>query len=126
MAVVLLPVCNSQPRAEAQIVTHPKVMSARSVHAGADQEVEVKITEFKIEMPATIAAGPTTFTVTNTGSDQHSFEIEGNGMEKQLATPLQSGQTKTLQVKLEPGTYEVYCSVEGHKMLGMSRTLTVR
>lgn len=125
MAIVLLAVCDSQSRAEAQIVTHPKV-SAHSVNPGVDQQVEVKITEFKIEMPATIAAGSTTFTVTNTGGDRHGFEIEGNGMEKQLATPLQAGQTKTLRVELEPGTYEVYCPVEGHKMLGMSRTLTVR
>jgi uncharacterized cupredoxin-like copper-binding protein len=120
----LLAACNSQPKTEAQTVTAAEG-SAHSVHPGADQKVEVKLTEFKIEMPTTVAAGPTTFSVTNTGGDVHSFEIEGNGIEKALATQLQAGQTKTLRVELKPGTYEVYCPVDGHKMLGMSRKLTV-
>jgi uncharacterized cupredoxin-like copper-binding protein len=120
----LLAACNSQPNTEAQTVTDPEV-SVHAVHPRADQKVEVKLTEFKIEMPTTLSAGATTFTVTNTGGDAHSFEIEGNGIEKALATQLQAGQSKTLQVELKPGTYEVYCPVPGHKTLGMSRRLTV-
>lgn len=120
----LLAACNSQPKTEAQTVTDPEV-GVHSVHTGADHKVEVKLTEFKMEMSTTVAAGPTTFTVTNAGSDVHSFEVEGNGMEKRLATHLQAGQTKTLQVDLKPGTYKVYCPVDGHKMIGMSLNLTV-
>ncbi len=118
----LLAACNSQPKTEAQTVTAAEG-SAHSVHPGADQKVVAKLTEFKIEMPTTVTAGSTTFTVTNTGSDRHGFEIEGKGIERRLT--LQAGQTKPLQVELKPGTYEVYCPVDGHKMLGMSRELTV-
>jgi hypothetical protein len=35
--------------------------------------VEVKLTEYKIEMPALIGAGATTFNVTNTGGETHGF-----------------------------------------------------
>jgi len=126
VGLVLAAGCSTQPKAEAQ---RPADMKTGSSSAPAVTEpkgpVEVKLREFKIEMPTTLPAGVTTFTVTNTGGDAHSFEIEGNGIEKALATQLQAGQTKTLQVELKPGTYEVYCPVPGHKTLGMARKLTV-
>ena len=118
----LLAACNSEPQTEAQTVTDPAV-SAHATHTGAQQKVHVSLTEFKIEMPTTVAAGLTTFTVTNTGSDRHGFEIEGRGIERKMT--LEAGQTKTLRVELTPGTYEAYCPVDGHKRLGMSRKLSV-
>src|SRR5271155_1901766 len=44
--------------------------------------VEVKLTEYKIEMPTLIGTGATKSTVTNTGNETHGFEIEGNGIER--------------------------------------------
>jgi len=87
--------------------------------------IEVKLSEYKIEMPKTVPAGSTTFKVTNTGKEMHNFEIEGNGIEKRVGK-LNPGETKTLLVELKPGTYEVYCPVPGHKSHGMSLDLTVR
>lgn len=94
--------------------------------AGAGNTVEVKLTEFKIEMPSTLSAGPTTFKVTNTGKAEHSFEFEGQGMEKKLGSDLGPGETKTLQADLKPGAYEAYCPVANHKGRGMSLKLTVK
>ena len=88
--------------------------------------VEVKLTEYKIEMPASVSAGATTFTVTNTGKETHGFEIEGNGIEKALKPRLKKGGSGSLQVDLKPGTYKVYCPVLGHKGRGMSLDLTVK
>ena len=87
--------------------------------------IEVKLSEYKIEMPKTVPAGGTTFKVSNTGKEMHNFEIEGNGIEKRVGK-LNPGETKTLLVELKPGTYEVYCPVPGHKSHGMSLDLTVR
>jgi uncharacterized cupredoxin-like copper-binding protein len=87
--------------------------------------IEVKLSEYKIEMPETVPAGSTTFKVTNTGKEMHNFEIEGNGIEKRVGK-LNPGETKTLLVELKLGTYEVYCPVPGHKSDGMSLDLTVR
>ncbi len=127
LGLLLAAGCNSQPKTEAQTVTDTEV-SAHAVHAKAALKgaVEVKLREFKIEMPTTLSAGPTTFKVTNTGSDVHSFEVEGNGIEKGLGAKLEAGQTKLLQVNLKPGTYKVYCPVDGHKMIGMSLDLMVK
>ncbi|HWX27827.1 MAG TPA: cupredoxin domain-containing protein [Steroidobacteraceae bacterium] len=88
--------------------------------------VEVKLTEYKIEMPASVSAGATTFTVTNTGKETHGFEVEGNGIEKALKPRLKKGESGSLQVDLKPGTYKVYCPVLGHKGRGMSLDLTVK
>jgi len=87
--------------------------------------VQVSLTEFEIDMPDSIPAGPTTFEVTNNGTVEHNFEVEGQGVEEELETNLQPGETGTLEVDLQPGTYEIYCPVADHEGQGMSLTLTV-
>jgi uncharacterized cupredoxin-like copper-binding protein len=99
--------------------------AANAQTASAAAAIEVKLSEYKIDMPATVPAGSTTFKVTNTGKESHNFEIEGNGIEKRVGK-LNPGETKTLLVELKPGKYEVYCPVPGHKSHGMSLDLTVR
>ena len=100
--------------------------TAAAVPDTAKGSVEVKLTEYKIEMPASVGAGVTTFKVTNTGEKTHGFEIEGNGIEKALEPRLKKGESGSLQVDLKPGTYKVYCPVHGHKMRGMSLDLAVQ
>jgi uncharacterized cupredoxin-like copper-binding protein len=94
--------------------------------SSAKGPVEVKLTEYKIEMPTLIGTGATTFNVTNTGNETHGFEIEGNGIEKALKPRLKKGENGSLQVDLKSGTYKVYCPVIGHKWHGMSLDLTVK
>jgi uncharacterized cupredoxin-like copper-binding protein len=97
-----------------------------TVADSAKGSVEVKLTEYKIEMPPLIGAGATTFSVTNMGKETHGFEIEGSGIEKALKPRLKKGESGSLQVELKPGTYKVYCPVLGHKRHGMSLDLTVK
>jgi uncharacterized cupredoxin-like copper-binding protein len=66
-----------------------------------------------------------TFAVTNDGTIQHSFEIEGNGLEEELEAPLDPGSTGMLTVDLSPGTYEVYCPIDAHADQGMRTEITV-
>jgi uncharacterized cupredoxin-like copper-binding protein len=89
--------------------------------------VDVSLSEWTIDMPTSIPAGPTTFNITNNGTVAHNFEIEGNGVEESLATNLAPGESGTLELVLEAGTYEVYCPVgEGsHRQQGMELELTV-
>jgi uncharacterized cupredoxin-like copper-binding protein len=91
------------------------------------QVVDVSLTEWSIEMPDTLAAGPITFNITNNGSVQHNLEIEGNGVEEKLDANLAPGESGTLEVTLEAGTYEVYCPVGdgSHREQGMELELTV-
>ena len=50
--------------------------------------------------------------------------IEGNGVDEKTPT-IEAGKTATLKVDLKPGTYDVYCSIPGHKQAGMDVKLTV-
>ena len=91
----------------------------------AAQSVVAKETEFKIALPkVAVHAGQVTFDVQNDGKIPHDLVVQGNGVDAK--TPLlDAGQSKTLSVDLKPGTYDLYCSVPGHKEAGMDVKLTV-
>jgi hypothetical protein len=86
---------------------------------------EVHLIEYQIHMPNTLPAGRLAFNVENGGKEDHAFEIEGNGVHQQT-TVLKRGDTTALEVTLPPGTYTVYCPVDGHKDKGMRTTVTVK
>ncbi|MEO8034869.1 MAG: hypothetical protein ABI837_10600 [Acidobacteriota bacterium] len=52
--------------------------------------------------------------------------VEGNGAQIKLPNELTRGDTVTIAVDLKPGTYTVWCPVEGHKGKGMTATFTVK
>ena len=85
--------------------------------------VEVWLVDGAIEMMSEVPAGLVTFEVINDGTTEHDLAIEGvfdgtNG-------PLAPGETATVTVDLEPGSYRVYCPVEDHAEQGMELELTV-
>jgi plastocyanin len=94
---------------------------------GNPAPVSARLSEWTIQLSeTTVPAGPVTFTVTNSGSIPHAFEVEGQGTERETSL-IQPGATATLTLTLEPGTYEVYCPVgeNSHKKLGMETHLMV-
>lgn len=103
----------------------PPIATAPSPTETQGSSVDVKLSEFTIEMPTTLPAGPTTFNVTNIGKLPHNIEIEGNDIEVELESDLGSGESGVLQVDLTPGTYKVYCPVGNHEGRGMVLELTV-
>ena len=88
-------------------------------------KIAVTETEFKIALPsAQVKAGPVELDVKNAGQIVHDLVITGNGLT--AGTPrFNAGQTKVLKVTLKPGTYDVFCSVPGHKQAGMDAKLAV-
>jgi FtsP/CotA-like multicopper oxidase with cupredoxin domain/uncharacterized cupredoxin-like copper-binding protein len=94
--------------------------------AGATAAVEVMLSEFAIE-PSGItvpADQPVVFTVMNHGQASHTFAVDAAGTtyETDLIDP---GATATLDVPaLGAGSYAAYCTVAGHKDLGMLATVT--
>lgn len=97
--------------------------AASPVAAGGT--VDVSLVDFAIEMETELKAGKVTFNITNDGQAPHSFEIEGNGIEEELEENLAPGESATLEVELEPGTYEIYCPVSQHAENGMRLEVTV-
>ena len=89
--------------------------------------VIVKLSEWKVGLSqSTVTAGTVTFTVANTGTVPHAFEVEGQGIEQETKV-IQPGSSATLTLTLKPGNYDVYCPVGGdsHKHLGMETHLRV-
>ncbi|HEX6086395.1 MAG TPA: cupredoxin domain-containing protein [Thermoanaerobaculia bacterium] len=86
---------------------------------------EVHLIEYAIHMPDTLPAGRIAFNIENGGKETHAFEIEGNGIE-QKTNELTRGNTASLEVDLKPGTYTIYCPVDGHADKGMKKTVTVK
>jgi uncharacterized cupredoxin-like copper-binding protein len=77
--------------------------------------VIVTLTDGVIEVPSALPAGLLLFQVTNAGNEAHNFEIGGENVETRFARDLSPGETRELRVYLEPGTYSIYCPVEGHR-----------
>jgi glucose/arabinose dehydrogenase/uncharacterized cupredoxin-like copper-binding protein len=91
--------------------------------AGEARTVDVVLVDGAIEMPATIPAGPLLIRVTNNGTLEHNFEIEGQGIEEEFAQNLAPGETQVMQIQLPPGRYRIYCPVGDHAERGMQLTV---
>lgn len=87
--------------------------------------VEVALVNFEIDMPTTLPGGRTVFEVTNDGTTEHNFEIEGQGIEQEFPQNLTAGETRTMEVDLQPGSYTIYCPVADHRSRGMELELSV-
>lgn len=89
--------------------------------------IAIGVADFMIDPDEVTATGPAiTFEVTNDGPTPHNFTIRSGAGEVVAATAdLSAGESETLDVELEPGTYPIFCSLAGHESLGMSGSLTV-
>ena len=60
--------------------------------------MHVSLADGMIETPGELPAGPATFEVTNDGSMEHIFQLEGQGIEQVFDANLQPGESNTMQV----------------------------
>jgi uncharacterized cupredoxin-like copper-binding protein len=70
-------------------------------------------------------AGEVTFTVTNDGSETHSFVFNNAGQEIPIDGDLAPGDSAQLTVDVTSGFYEYYCPIGDHQDLGMQGQLEV-
>jgi hypothetical protein len=117
-----------EPHAQAMNPPAPgqKEMPSATIGGAAPPEIQIELTEYAIRIPPQIAAGHQTLTVVNSGKERHSLVLESDGHEYKLPEPLARGGRGSLNVELTPGTYNVYCPVDGHKGKGMSTTVVVK
>ena len=97
--------------------------------SGAKESVvkTIEVTEFTLK-PAEITLqkpGTYLFKAVNSGGTVHALEVEGQGIEEETEE-IQPGQSAELKVKLEAGTYELYCPVDAHKEEGMEGKVIVK
>ena len=107
------------------------------------EAIDFAYSPFSIKIPA---GQSVTLTLKNSGKVEHDFVIDkinvidisvgesghaehhqvGHGPEYDLHFFAKAGETATLEfTALDPGTYEIFCSVEGHKEAGMIGELIV-
>jgi uncharacterized cupredoxin-like copper-binding protein len=60
-----------------------------------------------------------TFLAMNAGQTEHALVIAGPDVAGKRTPVLQPGQSAKLTTTLQPGSYELYCPVDGHKADGM-------
>ncbi len=70
--------------------------------------------------------GPTTIEFENAGSLAHNLRLEKGGEDVGGSPTFQGGETKSANVDLQPGEYEMICTVGDHADLGMKGKLTVK
>jgi uncharacterized cupredoxin-like copper-binding protein len=87
--------------------------------------VKVVEVDYKIRLPeTTLKPGTYTFDVENRGKVPHNLKIQGPGGGGR--TPdISPGGGEALTVELKPGSYDFYCTVPGHRQLGMEQKVTV-
>jgi outer membrane murein-binding lipoprotein Lpp len=123
--------CENNTRGKQTTTDRDTLSSSVAPNANVDSSqlgrhtIEVNLTDDAIGLPAEATSGPTIFRVMNAGTTEHGLEVEGNGQTYRLDANLEPGGAKELLVDLKPGTYQLYCPVDGHKGKGLSRQLTV-
>jgi len=93
--------------------------------AAAARTVKATEVDYKIRLPKSqLTPGTYAFDVANNGAVPHNLTVKGPGVSE--ATPdIDPGKSATVTVGLKKGSYDFYCSIPGHKQLGMDVKVTV-
>ena len=126
-ATVAISAC--EPQSSGETLT-TDTAATPAVNVATPGNLVATLSEWELALSAdTIPAGDIAIQIMNRGKELHRLEIEGAGGEWVSDSLTSNGETM-MRVRLEPGTYEVYCPVESthgvHKALGMVDTLVVR
>ena len=95
---------------------------------GAGQPVKVVAKDYSFDPDNIVieGGGKVTIELKNDGALAHNLRVEKDGSEVGGTPTFQGGETKSGDVTLEPGEYEMICSVGDHADRGMKGTLTVK
>ena len=122
---------NNSPSSSAATTT------TNGTSGGTLETIVIEETEMELS-PSTVTLnrpGTYAFKAENEGSTEHNLEIDGNGLkskgggvgEARLRQNLNPGQSGVLTVTFqEPGTYEMYCPIIGHRLAGMKGKVVVK
>jgi uncharacterized cupredoxin-like copper-binding protein len=91
--------------------------------AVAGETLEADLSEFAIDLSATEVSTPGTLVVRNNGAMVHNVAVRRTDL---VSADIKAGETTELDIsELEPGVYELYCTIPGHGPSGMTAQLTV-
>jgi uncharacterized cupredoxin-like copper-binding protein len=100
----------------------PAVEQNGTLEIDADPAGQLKF----LASSASAKAGQVTLQMKNMSSVPHDIAVQGGGI-NQIGPVVSGGSgVSKVTVKLKPGSYTFYCSVDGHAAAGMKGTLTVK
>ncbi len=85
--------------------------------------LELGLREYSISGDLTVPAGDVTLRLNNSGSLDHNVGVRELGVVSSIVGP--SGVVEMNLGNIGPGTYQLFCDIEGHEAAGMINTLTV-
>lgn len=123
---------NPESEAPQDVLMHDTLPDAATGTADTTGAFTVVLNEWTVRLSRDtidVVSGPTVFRARNNGTYAHILEVEGQGSEWKTAE-IQPGEWATLEVQLQPGTYEIYCPIDDehgtHQEMGMTAELVVR
>ena len=117
-------------KSETDSAAHPASVGGSeltpTVSTGATVLVSLEDNRIAIANPDQIPPGPTILTVKNVGGQVHGLIIEGNGVSRTTdQATIPTGGSVDIDVKLEPGTYTLYCPVQDHRTTNREETTLI-
>ena len=106
----------------------PSAPSSPNSPAASATGTKVTATEKEYSLTlsrTTFTPGAYTFDVANQGTMSHNLTINGPGVNAQASPTLAPGATGQVTVTLQQGSYELWCSIDNHKALGMDIRIQV-
>jgi YVTN family beta-propeller protein len=90
-----------------------------------DRDINISLSEWKLQPSRSrVPAGKIRFLSEDTGATKHAFEIVGQGMDVST-DDFGPGDSRTINMVLPAGQYQLVCPIPGHEQQGMVATLTV-
>lgn len=106
----------------------PAPPSIPTIGDDLERSVGVRLADREIDIARdTVPAGEILFQVMNTGAVRHALAVTGPGLREETP-PIDPGGLGTLTLRLEPGTYALYCPIvdeHDHAGRGMRMELVV-
>ena len=100
--------------------------SSSGAAASTSRSVGVDETEYRISLGrATVPHGRITFYIANFGQDDHNLKVARHQIGYGFSGRVPAGARTHFTVTLRPGRYNLYCSIPGHRAMGMLARLTV-
>ena len=106
--------------------TATETEEATTTAAAEPQTIAVSGTEFAFALtPDDVQPGVVVFRLKNDGRIGHDLKVEGPGGVDAKTPVIDPGATAEVEVELQEGEYELYCTVPGHREGGMDVELQV-
>lgn len=101
--------------------------SGRSATVAAGSELQVVADEYSFDPERIVVrpGGRLKIALENTGVLAHNLRVFHDGHDRGGTTTFTGGKTRDAALELEPGEYELICTVGNHADLGMKGKLTI-